>query len=228
VDDPHRVLVPDGILHDLPLEAIALDGTCEAVSRLPHPALLRGIRRRRRPHALLLHGPGEGQRDEVRHLARRFRRGGFRVRTAARRDAVRDADRALGAVHLAAHGVFRQGDPHLSAVHLGDGWMGFSHLRNPRLRGALVVFSSCESGLLARHPGRDMEGWLSAGFAMGAREMVLTLWKIDDAASRAFTGVFYEAWMAGATAAEAGVVAARAHRASGAHPYRWAAHFAAG
>lgn len=228
VEDAHRVLVPDGPLHDLPLEAIALDGTCRSVSRLPHPALLRSVRRHRRPGALLLHGPGDGQRAEVETLAARFRKDGFRVRISPRRDALRRADKALGVVHLAAHGIFRQGDPHLSAVHLDDGWMGFSHLRTPRLRGALVVFSSCESGLLAHHPGRDMEGWLSAGFALGAREMVLTLWKIDDAASQAFTGRFYEAWTAGSTASEAAVVAARAHRATGAHPYRWAAHFAAG
>jgi len=134
----------------------------------------------------------------------------------------------VGALHLAAHGVFHRRDHHLSSIHLGDGPMGFDHLRSRSLRGALIVFSSCESGLAARRAGRDLDGWITSGFAQGVREMVLTLWKIDDSASRGFAASFYDHWLEGRSAGESAVHAAREARRRGEHPYRWAAHFAAG
>ncbi len=229
LDASRVILIPDDQLHDLPLEAIfGMQSQIVEVSRLPHPALLRSSRPRRKPTALLLHGSSPGQEAEVRALGRRFRKSGFTVHTSQRRRALASHTEGVGALHLAAHGVFHRRDHHLSSIHLGDGPMGFDHLRSRSLRGALIVFSSCESGLAARRAGRDLDGWITSGFAQGVREMVLTLWKIDDSASRSFAASFYDHWLKGRSAGESAVHAAREARRRGEHPYRWAAHFAAG
>ena len=131
-------------------------------------------------------------------------------------------------VNLAAHGVFRPGEGRLSGLLLEDGWVGLHDLPARGVKNALLVFSSCESGLSSHSPGRDMEGWMSAGFALGAREMVLTLWKVDDERAQNFSRAFYGRWLRHDDAAVAAAAAARSARARGAHAYHWAAAFCAG
>jgi len=91
-----------------------------------------------------------------------------------------------------------------------------------------VQFTSCESGQTRALPGSDIDGWITAGLAAGAREMVLTLWKIDDEAGIAFADHFYRAWTAGSSAAEAAARARTAMRRHDPHPYRWAPFVAVG
>lgn len=216
-------VIPTGVLHALPLEALG-DATGTVVTRLPHPALLRPARRARRTRrgsALLLHGGGDDARREVATVGRSLRRAGLPVRTGSRR---RDLERSdpLAVLHVAAHGTFQREGWLLSGLELADGWMGFEQLDPARLRGALLHFTSCESGLTERMPGSDVDGWIVAGLAAGARELILTAWKIDDDAALRFSRAFYAAWTDGASAGEAAHRARAAVRAARPHPYAWA------
>ena len=131
----------------------------------------------------------------------------------------------IGLLHVAAHGSFHREGWLLSGLCLSDGWIGFEHLPRGRIRGALLSFTSCESGRSNLFPGSDLDGWMTAGFAAGARDLALTLWKVDDASAQAFAGAFFRNWTQGASTAAASAAARREIRARWKHPYHWAPFF---
>jgi hypothetical protein len=214
------IVVPWDELHSLPIEALAPDGI--VASRLPHPVLLRTKRARRRRSALLLHGRTPGSRGEVDLVARALESGGYRVTIDENRHALLRRKTPVGVLHVAAHGTFHREGWYLSGIELADGSLGFEQLGPAQLRGALVQFTSCESGQTRTLPGSDIDGWITAGLAAGAREMILTLWKIDDEAGSSFARTFYRSWATGETAAVAAARAREAARTVDPHPYRWA------
>jgi hypothetical protein len=237
------VVVPDGPLHAVPLEALAVEAAATApgapdetasalhramiVSRLPHPALLRTPRRPRGGRALLLHGPGDRARGEVNAIGSVLQGAGLDVTVDQRRAALDRMTPRLDVLHVSAHGAFHRERWMLSGVCLSDGWLGFERLRHRQLRGALLYFASCESGLTQELPGSDLQGWMTAGLGVGARELVLTLWKVDDRSAVAFAADFYPAWTRRGAAAAA--AAARAVvRDELPHPYHWAPFIAVG
>jgi tetratricopeptide (TPR) repeat protein len=217
------VLIPDAELHAVPLEAaVECEGPAPVVSRLPHPALLRRPPPPPSRRALLVRGDSPGTAREVAALGRVLRRSGWGVRRGARRADLARGDEPLSLLHVAAHGAFHPEGWLRSGLRLADGWLGLEQLPADRLRGALICFTSCESGLAGTYPGSDLEGWITAGLAAGARELALTLWKVDDTAAQAFTAGFYPDWIAGAGAAAAAAAARRRIRRVHPHPFHWA------
>ena len=89
--------------------------------------------------------------------------------------------------------------------------------------GALVVLSSCESGLGREHPGREVTSLASAFHAAGASSVISTLWPVDDVAQAELFPAFYRELSAGAGRGAALAKAKRALRArpTTAHPYYW-------
>jgi len=222
------VIVPDADLHAVPLEAaVQSAGEAPLLTRLPHPALLRRPAAPASRRALLLRGEGEGTAPETEALRRRLLRAGWSVRRGSRRSDLR-REPSLALLHVAAHGTFHPESWLLSGMRLADGWLGLEQLPADRLRGALLCFTSCESGLASSHPGSDLEGWITSGLAAGARELVLTLWKVDDASSTVFTREFYPEWLAGFGAAAAAASARERIRRESPHPFHWAGFFAVG
>src|SRR5690606_5127036 len=136
--------------------------------------------------------------------------------------------RRVDALHVAAHGAFHPLGWLLSGLQLRDGWFGLEQLRFEQLEGALVQFTSCESGRAGRLPGTDLEGWSSAALGAGARELVLAAWRIEGAAARRFAALFYARWVFGEDVATAVHHARSALRARLPHPYHWAAHIVIG
>jgi hypothetical protein len=97
---------------------------------------------------------------------------------------------------VAAHGAYHREQALLSGIQLADGWVGFEQLDRRVVEGALLYFGSCESGSTREGPGAELDGWMAAGLGAGARELVLTLWKLDDEAAEAFAAEFYPLWTA--------------------------------
>jgi CHAT domain-containing protein len=165
---------------------------------------------------------------ELRSVGRVLRDRSFDVRVGNERSALDETTGPLGALHIAAHGVFHPLGWLLSGMQLADGWFGFERLRREHLEGALVHFTSCESGRVGRMPGSDIEGWTTAALAAGAREVVLAGWRIDGEAAGLFATRFYESWGEGETAAVAARRGRDALRTELPHPYYWAAFFVVG
>jgi len=148
-------------------------------------------------------------------------------------------------VHLSMHGGFDEVEPRNSKLYFAgaQGEVAGSRAlmpgdpnalyardmaRHPALSGRDLVFAAaCQTGLSGADPRNDAEllGILRPLTANGNRNVILSLWKVDDSATRDFVGAFYRRLAQGT-----GITAAF-HGAQGEvrkkyrHPYYWAAFY---
>jgi hypothetical protein len=86
------------------------------------------------------------------------------------------------------------------------------------------VLSACETGVAEPLGGEELAGISQAFMPAGARSMLVSLWEVDDEATRAFMSAFYAAYNKGmdkASAARSAMIATRQQ--AGADPYHWGA-----
>ena len=152
-------------------------------------------------------------------------------------------------VHLACHGLVDRNEPLLSALALtpseaDDGFLTASEVLSMSVPADLVVLSACETGTGKVRRGEGLSGLMRSFLFAGTPRVVCSLWKVDDAATRALMVRFYELWnprrdahgaAAGATGsspAPTAITASEALRAAQEHvraqprwrhPYYWAA-----
>jgi CHAT domain-containing protein len=185
-------------------------------------------------------------RHEVLGIRRRFERSysladrwfGRRARVYLGREASEERIKAgdLGAyrfVHLATHGFLNPRDPRLSGLLLAseaptskeDGVLQLSEIYGLRLNADLVTLSACESGLGLVAKGEGIIG-LTRGFLYsGARNVVVSLWQVNDETTADLMVTFYEGMLGGMKKAEALRAAKLAliqRQAESARPYYWA------
>lgn len=104
-------------------------------------------------------------------------------------------------VHFASHACINSEHPELSALvlslvnHQGNSQDGFIRLHEVytmHLTADLVVLSACETGLGANVSGEGLVG-LTRGFMYaGARQVVVSLWRVDDEATSELMKIFYQ------------------------------------
>lgn len=104
-------------------------------------------------------------------------------------------------LHLATHGLLDTEHPDLSGMLLSlvdeqgksvDGFVRLHDIYNLDLSADLVVLSACRTGLGKEVRGEGVVG-LSSGFMYaGAKTVVASLWKVDDAATAEFMSYFYK------------------------------------
>jgi CHAT domain-containing protein/tetratricopeptide (TPR) repeat protein len=93
---------------------------------------------------------------------------------------------------------------------------------------ALVVLSACETAGGVATGGEGAYGLRRSLVLAGARAQVMSLWQVDDQATRELMEDFYAGLTAGRGAPRALRDAQRQARAAHPHPYYWAAFLAAG
>lgn len=150
------------------------------------------------------------------------------VGDAARSAAVLSAMRQATSVHLACHGRFDRGHPMGSGLRLADRWLTVRDLHEERVVADLVTLSGCETGLGRADDTGEVTGLGRALLAAGARRVVASLWRVDDAVAADTMIALYRRRSAGQ-----GVVEALSHtladiRAEHPHPAHWAAFVAIG
>ncbi|MFN0277015.1 MAG: CHAT domain-containing protein [Pyrinomonadaceae bacterium] len=94
-------------------------------------------------------------------------------------------------VHLACHGKFRAENPMFSSLHLADGWITVRDICSQRLRASLVTLSACETGLNKIFAGEEILGLARGFLTAGANAIVVSLWAVNDAATRKLMKDFY-------------------------------------
>jgi len=150
---------------------------------------------------------------------------------------VRDAAKSASVLHLACHGRFASDAPQGSGLKLADGWLTVRDICSMELRADLVTLSGCETGLNQVQGGDELMGLLRGFFAAGARSLLVSLWRVDDAAARAFMSRFYQAYRVAQPSAMSqcrttGAAALRSAQLSmmqqSKHPARWAPFMVAG
>jgi CHAT domain-containing protein/Tfp pilus assembly protein PilF len=135
------------------------------------------------------------------------------------------------AVHLACHGLVDPERPTLSSLALTadanhDGFLSVLEVFRLKIPADLVVLSACETGKGKVVKGEGIVGMTRAFMFAGAPRVIVSLWKVDDAATCALMVKFYELWKPGkiatATALKKAQEYVRSHE-KWSHPYYWAA-----
>ena len=116
-------------------------------------------------------------------------------------------------LHLATHGVLDASAPGLSGLVLSlvapdgqpvAGFLKVHDIASLRLESQLVVLSSCDSGAGDSLGGEGVTGLAHAFLQAGARQVVSTLWSVDDETSKQLMVDFYrQIYVNGADPAEA-------------------------
>lgn len=125
-------------------------------------------------------------------------------------------------VHIAAHGRFRSDVPAMSGVRLADGWLRAVDFHSLALRGSVVVLSGCETGVSRVDAGGEVQGLVRGVFASGASDLVVSLWRVDDAATADLMTSFHRHFARGASAGRALAAAQREAATAGLSPWHWA------
>jgi len=187
------------------------------VLRLPSASALPTLRNRRREvrtggvafrsAELLAPFPAQlpGTRREVQAAARSMRGAQTYVGQRADEPRLRGALGHDGVVHVATHGVMNARNPMFSRIALSRGAAGGSaddgrlevhEVLRLRIRSPLVFLSGCETGVGmtgATHwsKGEDYATLAQAFLYAGTRDVIATLWKIEDEGAATFAGRFY-------------------------------------
>lgn len=112
-------------------------------------------------------------------------------------------------VHFATHGVLDQNDPRASGLIFYQGEQGedgvlfAGEVFNLELNADLVALSACQSGSGKYLKGEGLIG-LSRGFMYaGAKNLLVSLWKVNDASTADLMLYFYDALLRGQPTPEA-------------------------
>jgi CHAT domain-containing protein/tetratricopeptide (TPR) repeat protein len=130
------------------------------------------------------------------------------------------ADCAL--LHLACHGLFRRDNPFFSALKLHDGWLTAANALRLRLPGAFVTLSACESGRSEVTGGDELLGLTHAFLGAGASGLLVSLWLVEDETTASLMTDFYHRLAQGESHSAALQQAQLSLKASHPHPYYWA------
>ena len=240
------IIVPYGLLHTLPFHALQNDTgylieRCE-VAYLPAAAMLSLQQQRptkssasaRREHILALGHSHGGQLpfalQEAQSVASLFGARPY-LDTQATIERLSGASDSYRIIHIAAHGQNRADAPDFSYLQLADGQLSMVDVFNLDLPAELITLSGCETGLAVIGGGDELLG-LGRGFLYaGARSLLMSLWRVEDASTAQLMGLFYEALLSGQSRAGALRSAQRAFLKTGRegsghrfwqHPYFWA------
>jgi CHAT domain-containing protein len=250
------VVVPDGILTYLPFAALVDSETGRYLIQdyvlltLPSAGSLAALREAagsedvRAPGSVLAPQPDAfpGTVPEARAVARALR---ARLVLGGRANevAVRASLAAGGVVHLATHGELNPRNPmfsHLATARgrgdqpADDGRLEVHEILGLSIPSPLVFLSGCETGLGAAWstgfaPGEDFATLARAFHYAGARNVIATLWRVDDQGAAELAARFYDHFP-GMPAAEALASAQREilGAARWRAPYYWAGYVLSG
>jgi CHAT domain-containing protein len=236
------IIVPHNILHYLPFHAL-YDGQAYLLDRyqmsyLPGSSFL-GMSSSGLLVAAETLVMGNTLQGRLSHIQAEVRAVAGQLETSSYIDdeatRVRFQERAPASqvIHVAAHGDFRPDNPLFSGLHLFDGVLTTLDVFNMRLSASLVTLSGCQTGRSVIGGGDELSGLMRAFLASGVSSLVLSLWRVEDAATTRLMTAFYALLSAGQSKVSA-LRQAQAQLIAGEggiearHPYYWAPFFLVG
>ncbi|MBC7975162.1 MAG: CHAT domain-containing protein [Myxococcales bacterium] len=107
-------------------------------------------------------------------------------------------------IHLATHGLADERSPWLSAIMLADSdQLTLSDLMGLELDADLVILSACDSGTGKVTYGDEVLGLARGLLAAGARAVIVSLWPVNDQATRVLMTELHRQLQTGARPADA-------------------------
>lgn len=192
-------------------------------------------------------GPLPGAKAEASGIAQRIDGGDALLGARASERAVKQALPDRRFVHFAAHGYLHDRRPQLSGIVLRpdrgddpgeDGLFQGFEVRTLDLRAELVSLAACNSGLGQLSRAEGVLGVARSFLLAGSRNVMVSLWPVDDAASHMLVDRFYDELLEGRPLPQALRLAKLAllggetrervvtghERVSYAHPYFWSTY----
>jgi CHAT domain-containing protein len=228
----HLVVVPHGVLHYLPFQALleadryliddfsisyAPSATTFALcqknsGRSDGAPLVMGIPDLQAPFIL----------DEVEAVAKILPGATLLLGSEANDANLREKGNGSRAIHIATHGTFRRDNPMFSSIRLGGGNLALYDLYRLKLDCELMTLSGCATGLNVVTAGDELLGLVRGLLLAGARSLLLSLWDVHDHTTAEFMTAFYERLRSSESKAAALQQAMLAMRDRRPHPYYWA------
>lgn len=145
---------------------------------------------------------------------------------------LRENSGQFDSIHLATHGEYDASLPLLSSILLGkdernDGRLTAQEIFSMNLNANFVALSACQSGLGKLSNGDDIIGLNRAFVYAGTRQLLSTLWRVDDVSTAVLIKHFYRN-SARTSRAEALRQAQFEVRRRYPHPAHWAGIFLSG
>lgn len=207
------IIVPHGILHYLPFAALRVpEGYYVAerwgLSVLPSASTLKFLRRNDAypPNSLLAFGnPSIADADypplpfaerEVKSIADFFSIRKIFTRKAATESRLMQLAADFDVIHLACHSDLNSAYPLFSKLLLApdkeqDGELSVYEIFQLPIKADLVVLSACRTGMGKLTNGDEVVGLSRAFLATGASAVLVSLWRVDDAATMELMAKFY-------------------------------------
>ncbi len=206
------LLVPHGILHYLPFEALMTNGEFVMaqgleIAYLPSASAYKYCRDKNRlkKEQFIAFGNPDGtlpfSEKEIRELKELYPVDTeiFIGEEAKESRLKRVYARLPDILHFACHGGFNAGSPMYSALMLtpdtnDDGRLEVHEIYGLELKPAyLVTLSACETNLGGIAPGDELIGLTRAFIYAGTSAILASLWKVDDYYTEKFMAAFYRA-----------------------------------
>jgi len=152
---------------------------------------------------VLVRGPGLGTGSEIPALAAEYPGAtvlGSGTATARRVLAALDG---AGLAHIAAHGSFRADSPLFSSLRLDDGPLTVYDLERLRRAPYRVIFSSCDSGVLAPAGADELLGLAHCLAPLGTAGLVASVVPVNDQATATLMTALHKHLAGGASLAQA-------------------------
>jgi CHAT domain-containing protein len=137
-------------------------------------------------------------------------------------------------IHFATHGFLDSKHPELSGIVLTtterngvrkNGLMALADIYSLDLSAELIVLSACQTALGKDIKGEGLVGLTHSFLSAGANSVVASLWKVDDRATAALMGEFYEGMLQKGMTPSAALRSAKLkmmHDKQWSAPYYWA------
>ena len=206
------IIVPHGVLHYLPFQALySAQGRYlvedYAVSYLSSASLMQFTKEKRKARGdrvLAFGNPDLGDPTkelkfaelEAAEIKKLYPSSAVLLRKAATKIRAKDLWSQYDILHFAAHAELKGDDPLSSAILLAkgegdEGRLQVGEVFEMDLSASLVVLSGCETGLGKLSSGDELVGLTRAFIYAGTPSVVASLWKVDDASTAHLMSSFY-------------------------------------
>jgi tetratricopeptide (TPR) repeat protein len=199
------VVVPPGRLHAVPWALLpALRDRAVSVAPSARAWLqARAVRPPDRASPVFVRGPGLGTGTEIPALAAEYPDATVLGSGTAIARRVLGALDGAGLAHIAAHGNFRADSPLFSSLLLDDGPLTVYDLERLRRAPYRVIFSSCDSGVLAPAGADELLGLAHCLAPLGTAGIVASVVPVNDQATATLMIALHKHLRGGASLAEA-------------------------
>ena len=207
------VIVPHGILHYLPFQALKDQNGVYLferyqISYLPSASVMKYMPQKRQDHKnrLLALGnpatdhqelkPIEYSKIEVERIARVFPNSDVFIDSLASESLFQDHAQEYDILHLACHAELNSSYPLYSGLLLApgggyDGELDVHEIFSMDLHAYLVVLSACQTGLGQLTTGDELVGLSRAFICAGTPSLMSSLWAVNDESTGYFMECFY-------------------------------------